>query len=306
MTRVSVIIPCYRDSATLGRAIRSVLSQTHRDIELIVVNDCSPETEAIDTELQNYPTVRVIRNPQNLGLAATRNAGLRAATGEMVAFLDADDEYHPQKISLQLAAVPDGGAITCLTQFIPANSSTPAVAPAPATPNTTDLHSAVQLSWRNTLNGAGLLASRQLLHEFGGYDTTLRSCEDFDLWLRMLEAGVPVRRIEWPLYRYHFNPAGLSKNVIEISRWEMEAINRHIDRTRCRDPRTTRETMLRSAWLLRHLLRSERFDSPELRQATIDRSRSLEDHASLPGLAIQLIGRLRILRPFALLPGFLR
>ena len=83
MKLVSVIIPCYKDSQTLVRAIESVLKQTYQKIEIIVVNDCSPETELIERCLSAYPQVRYLCNSVNVGLAATRNNGLAMANGEI-------------------------------------------------------------------------------------------------------------------------------------------------------------------------------------------------------------------------------
>ena len=100
--KVSVIIPCYNDALTLARAIDSVINQTYSNIEMVVVNDCSPQTALIEKCLSEYPQVRYLRNSENVGLAATRNNGLAIAKGELVAFLDADDEYLPDKIKLQV------------------------------------------------------------------------------------------------------------------------------------------------------------------------------------------------------------
>ena len=86
--RVSVVIPCYRDAATLGRALASLQSQTKRADEVIVVDDCSPEGELIRQVIAGFPGTIYLRNAENLGLAGTRNRGLQEATGDVVAFLD--------------------------------------------------------------------------------------------------------------------------------------------------------------------------------------------------------------------------
>lgn len=300
MSLVSIIVPCYRDAATLGRALRSIFAQTYRNLEVIVVNDCSPETDRIEAVLRDFPAVRSLRNPRNLGLAATRNAGVEAATGEIVAFLDADDEYHPQKIELQLAALPAGGAITCRTLDVSVNGQQAAGLPfLTRMPACTRMRGPRSIVWRNTLNGAGLLASRTLLRRFGGYDATLRSCEDFDLWLRLLEAEVPICRLESPLYVYHFNAAGLSKNVADISRWELDAVTRHLARMAAHGCLSWPDGLIRATWLARHLYRSELHDNVELRMNTLDSARRMTDHPFL-SRALVLAGSLRLLHPLAL------
>lgn len=223
--KVSVVIPCYKDATTLARAVDSVINQTYPDIEIVVVNDCSPQTDLIEMCLREYPQVCYLRNSQNVGLAATRNNGLAIAKGELVAFLDADDEYLPDKIKLQVEALDENTVVTCgLVNIYPNERRVNSAR------SSRIFNSPNSLIYRNTLNGAGLLAPKHLLLQYGAYDVTLRSCEDYDLWLRLLSAGVTVKDIGQPLYLYYFNPLGLSKNISEISRWELEVIKRHAAR----------------------------------------------------------------------------
>ena len=104
---VSVVIPTYRRTDTLERALNSVLSQTYRNLETIVVDDNAqfPEVREAVRRLvvqTGNQTVRLVENEQNLGGALTRNAGIAAARGEYIAFLDDDDEYLPQRVARQV------------------------------------------------------------------------------------------------------------------------------------------------------------------------------------------------------------
>ncbi len=105
---VSVVIPTYSRSDTLERAINCILEQTYRNLDIIVVDDNSPEsmyrllTGQIMQKYAADPRIRYIQNPQNLGGAGARNVGIEAAKGEYIAFLDDDDEYYPEKIQKQL------------------------------------------------------------------------------------------------------------------------------------------------------------------------------------------------------------
>src|SRR3954463_5692049 len=98
--KVSVVIPVYDDSATLDRAIRSVIAQTYPVSEIIVVDDGSPER--IDAQSQGAVEVRIVEHDVNRGPSAARNSGIRASSGDYVAFLDADDTWRPTKLALQL------------------------------------------------------------------------------------------------------------------------------------------------------------------------------------------------------------
>ncbi len=103
---VSAIIPCFRCTATIERAVASVVQQTQKPAELILVEDGSgDDTLAILQNLaKQYPDwIRVVAFPKNQGLANARNVGWAAATQKYVAFLDADDAWHPQKIEIQTA-----------------------------------------------------------------------------------------------------------------------------------------------------------------------------------------------------------
>ena len=110
---VSVIMPAYRCAKTINQAIDSVLSQ-EVPLELIVVNDCSPDE--LDAALQCYvddPRVHCRKNEHNSGAAASRNRGVSMARGRYVAFLDADDWWEEDKLKKQLEALRRTGAVLC-------------------------------------------------------------------------------------------------------------------------------------------------------------------------------------------------
>lgn len=98
--RVSVLIPCYNAGAYLGAALQSVLDQTYRDFEIIVVDDGSTDDSA--AVAKSFAAVRYIHK-EHSGVSATRNLAVREARGEFVTFLDADDLWAPEKLSRQVA-----------------------------------------------------------------------------------------------------------------------------------------------------------------------------------------------------------
>ena len=114
--RVSVILPTYNRTGSLTRSCESVLSQSFRDLELLVVDDASTEdVEGVVRRLGD-DRVRYIRREKNGGAAAARNSGLAAATGELIAFQDSDDVWLPGKLAAQVARLealpPEVGAVT--------------------------------------------------------------------------------------------------------------------------------------------------------------------------------------------------
>lgn len=101
--KFSVVIPAYNQAEFIGATIQSILDQTLQDFEIIVVNDASPDdTNAVVAQIDD-PRVRLLIHPENKGLPAARNTGMRAARGEYVALLDSDDLFHPQKLELHAA-----------------------------------------------------------------------------------------------------------------------------------------------------------------------------------------------------------
>lgn len=265
--RVSVVIPCFKDSATLARALDSVLGQSRPVDEIILVNDSSPEVNEIETILRSYPQVRYIVNTHNIGLAATRNVGVAAATGDVISFLDADDELHPQKIEFQLAVYRSDRAIACDVERIGDERGVGRVVSYSGKVKYSVCRSTSRYLRRNLLVGASLMISRNLFLSLGGYDEDLRSCEDFDFWLRILEAGVLVLNINLPLYLYRINEAGLSRNHLNISKWELVVVNKHIMRLKQRGEQMKDEALIMFVWLFRHSVRYEQCRDHRLLEA---------------------------------------
>lgn len=261
---VSVIIPCFMNASTIERAIKSVIAQSYPYIEIIVVNDCSNESNQIEAILLKYPQVLYIRNLVNVGLAASRNIGVSNAKGKLIAFLDADDEYLSDKIFAQVNAMKFDTVVTCGLIKI-AKDGRRVIINKPRI-----IKSVNDLLFRNTLNGAGILISKDLFVKIQGYDASLRSCEDFDLWLRLLSSCITIIDIGSPLYVYYYNSLGLSKNLGTISKWEIEVIKYHAARMDFEWRKTFKYSCIIFVWLLRAIVRSELVNDIELRQVSIE------------------------------------
>lgn len=293
--RVCVVIPCYKDAATLERALRSVCTQSRPVDEIVVVNDCSPETLAIEEILTRFPEARYVKNQRNVGLAATRNIGVDASSAEIVSFLDADDELHPQKIEYQLSLYRPDIAVTCRVKHIGNEIGIAKIEQfSGACPYSTVTDSRSIIRW-NRLTGASILISRALFLKVGGYDDSLRSCEDFDLWLRLLDAGVQVYDVQLPLYLYRVNEVGLSRNYRNISRWELEVVKKYFERYRQVGTHMPGEGTTLAFWLMKHLLRYETCLDRDLLGATA-RNIELLTPWPLVKAAVSLILHLRVLR----------
>lgn len=107
---VSIIMPSYNTGKYIGESIRSVLAQTYKNWELIIVDDCSSDnTDAVVKEYLQDTRIRYLKNQRNSGAAVSRNYALREAQGKWVAFLDSDDTWHPEKLERQIRFMEETG-----------------------------------------------------------------------------------------------------------------------------------------------------------------------------------------------------
>jgi glycosyltransferase involved in cell wall biosynthesis len=193
MRLVSVIIPAWNVAGFIDGAVASVLAQTWSDIDLVVVNDGSPDTPRLDRVLARYaedPRLRTVVQ-ENRGPSGARNTGVLAARGEWVAFLDGDDWWEPEFVARQmayLAAHPDCDLVYCDARLFGdsplAGRTFMDTAPSDG-PVTIEALSTL----RCNVPTSCVVARRERLMTAGLFDETFRRTEDFDLWWRMLNAG---------------------------------------------------------------------------------------------------------------------
>lgn len=207
---VSVIIPVYNGAAEVSRAIDSALAQKGCDVEVIVMNDGSKDnTESV---LAKYgDRIRAVTQ-KNCGLSKTRNNGIALATGEWVAFLDHDDYWQPEKLSLQLAAAErtgfdvvytNAGNFGDVARVAELRSDPKAMAEG-------DLLEKLLLD--NFIVVSSVMIRRSLIQEIGGFDTSLPSVEDWDLWLKLSARGVCFAAVPEPVTMYQWRQGSMSKN----------------------------------------------------------------------------------------------
>lgn len=183
--RITVVVPAYNAAWCVKRAIDSVLAQRWSDYELVVVDDGSTD-ETADVLAAYGAQIRVVRQA-NAGLSAARNAGIKAAAGEWVAFLDADDWWLPEKLAAQMALIarePDIGFCSTFARIVSPDGEQLELW------SDGGLHGNIlaDLFGANAGvagSGSAVLARRDLLTRCGGFDTTLRSVEDIDMWMRL-------------------------------------------------------------------------------------------------------------------------
>ena len=213
---VTVLLAAHDAQAYLEAALGSVLRQTMRDLELLVVDDASTdETAAILAGITDSRLV-VLRNERRSGLAESLNRGLDAARGRWIARLDADDVALPGRLERQLAAVePDSPAILgSAVADIDERGDVLRVHTVPRSDADVRWHALFSSPFYHPT----VLLDRELLERHGlRYDTGFDESEDYDLWARMLELG-SGRNLAEPLVLYRVHPAQASRKRRELQR----------------------------------------------------------------------------------------
>lgn len=231
MARISVVMPTFNRAATLPRAIDSVLGQTHRDVELIVVDDGS--TDGTAALLQRYAgRLTAICLDVNGGGNAARNRGIQCASGEIVCFLDSDDEYLPHKLAYVDAyfeARPDVDALLDSYEVVypPELRRPEARRRNPVLTDSGQLRTAV-FARRVFKATPAISARRTALIAIGMFDPTLRRRQDMDLILRLTRAHRCASTDE-KLWRKHLTTNAISSKSNTFLGAAIDICDRHPD-----------------------------------------------------------------------------
>ncbi len=207
---VSTIIPTYNRRELVIRAIDSVLAQTHRIDEIIVIDDGSIDGTGEALRERYGDRIRYVRQA-NAGVSAARNHGLRLAKGRYIALLDSDDEWLPEKTERQVAllqANPGFGMVLCDVRCVDATGATIEIV------HRRDVirEDGPALRWvlrSPALAPASAIMRREVYEDIGGFDENLRTAEDIDFHLRVARRW-PMGVVEAPLVRTLRGHDGLS------------------------------------------------------------------------------------------------
>lgn len=181
--KVSVIIPTYNCAHLVSQAVESVLDQTYRDFELIVINDGS--TDDTEQVLPSFGSKIRLITQENLGVAEARNTGIRNAYGEYIAFLDADDLWLPSKLDYQITFLesrPDVDVAYCDIYVIDEDGQVFSYMTAHHSGNIIS-----SLLLKNIVVGSAsaVVIHRRCFEKTGLFDPELEALEDWDMWLRL-------------------------------------------------------------------------------------------------------------------------
>lgn len=228
---ISIIIPTYNRAHTLKRAIDSVMAQTFRDFELIVVDDASTdETQKLLAELVRTAgdvPFKVFTLPENSGVSVARNYGIEYSQGQWIAFLDSDDEWLPEKLAEQMKFVNEHPDVRLVhTEEIWIRDSVR------VNPSNKYQKMGGRIFKRCvdlcSISPSTVLMSRDLLDDVGLFHEDFPVCEDYELWLRIC-AGEEVGFIDKPLIKKYGGHEDQLSKTVAMDLWRVRALMPFID-----------------------------------------------------------------------------
>jgi glycosyltransferase involved in cell wall biosynthesis len=282
---VSIIIPCFRQAHFLNECVGSLLAQTMPDWEAVIVNDGSPDNsrEVACRLMEQDPRVRYVERP-NGGLSAARNTGVDAAQGKLLLFLDSDDWLDESALARHLT-VREGAIENLVTVSgwweLPAPDGVTEAFAAPSFCGA-PLH---QYLSRNQAPCHAHMVPRAAVLESGGFKPSLRSHEDWDLWIRLAAAGMRFASVPAQIAFYRKLPNSMSTNLRRMYRTSRRVLRdapRHRSCRVCRH--IVREGIVSSCWLEFHLLKENLLAASSLRDklaAYLTLQRALVDDRDL-------------------------
>jgi glycosyltransferase involved in cell wall biosynthesis len=229
---VSVIIPAYDVAKFIGDALNSAFAQSFKDYEVIVVNDGSPDTPELERTLAPYMPRIVYLKQENRGVSAARNTGIKAARGSLIAFLDGDDVWLPHYLEVQVKRIQADPTIAVLYPNVlmfggSAEEGEEFMTRCPSNGEVT--FERLLLQECNVSNCS--IARKEALVRAGLFDESLRSVEDFDLWLRVIKSGGRIAYHRDVLARYRRRSDSLTADPIWLSEHILQVLRKVRERT---------------------------------------------------------------------------
>jgi glycosyltransferase involved in cell wall biosynthesis len=252
---VSVIIPAYKVAQFIEATLNSVLAQTVKDYEIIVINDGSPDTETLEQKLAQFVnSITYIRQP-NKGAGAARNAGIRVARGEFIAFLDGDDLWLPNFLQDQLALInsANGFDLVYADAVNLHGSELSRVTNMDINPSRGLVTPESLITGDCLVITSSVVARRRVVVDAGLFDDNFPNSQDFDLWLRLAKANARMTYQRKVLVHRRIYEGSLASNPIKSFEGEIKVL----EKTKHRNDLTDRE-------------RSAIGRTLELRRATIE------------------------------------
>jgi len=216
---VTVVIAAYNSAHYISQTLDSLKAQTFSDYEVIVVNDGSNDREELERILTSHPLPVIYVSQGNKGVSAARNAAIRIAGGKFYAQLDADDQWTPDYLEVQLGILNDNADVALVypNATIIGDGSDGTLEFMKVSPSEGEV-SFESLVRQKCVVMTCVTARMSVIRDAGMFDENLRSCEDFDLWLRVVKNGGRIIYHRRPLVLYRRHEGSLSSDRVWMTR----------------------------------------------------------------------------------------
>lgn len=217
---VSVITPTYNSAPYIKSTIESVKAQTHSHWEMVIVDDCSTDEtrDILIREAAKEPRIKLHFLEENSGAAVARNTAINHAAGRYIAFLDADDQWLPQKLEKQLAFMEENDLAFTFTQYSIMDQDSNDTGKVIDIPDKIDYHGLL----KNTI--IGFLTVMVNIEKTGHFQMpNIRTRQDFALELDLLKRGLTAYGLKEPLSRYRVVKGSISSNKLKTAKrnWQV-------------------------------------------------------------------------------------
>lgn len=216
---VTVVIAAYNASRYIAQALDSVKAQTFTDYEVIVVNDGSDDREELERILDSHPLPIIYLSQENRGVSAARNAAIKIGRGEFYTQLDSDDQWTPEYLEVQLGILNENPDVALVypnaTVFGDAYADDVEFMELSPSEGEVNFETLLQ---QKCIVMTSVTARMKVIRDAGMFDENLRSCEDFDLWLRIVKNGGRIVYHRRPLVLYRRHEGSLSSDRVWMTR----------------------------------------------------------------------------------------
>lgn len=215
MPEVSIITPCYNSEKYLDETIKSVLNQTFTDWEWIIVDDCSKDNSTQIIKKHIDPRIKLIENKKNLGVAESRNQGIKNASGNIIAFLDSDDLWAKNKLEEQIKLHKLEKYAIVFSNYDNVNENGTSLGREVKSPEIVDYEQLLKSNYIGCLTASynvSILGEKQYMKKIGH--------EDYVLWLSILKKGHKAINTNSCLAFRRVVKTSLSSNKLKAASWQ--------------------------------------------------------------------------------------
>lgn len=245
---VTIIIPAWGAGPFLKEALASLQAQTRGDWEAVVIDDGDKDAvAAAATPFAGDTRIRLLQT-ENGGPSAARNRGIAAARTPYVAMLDGDDRYREDYVELMVSAIEADPGLGFVTSDARMFGNSAFEGRLFSSTQKQEGEITLDRVIRRDFNVCGgSIVRREVMEAVGGYDERLRSAEDLDLWIRILETGWRGAKVDAPLIQYRRRAGSLSATSVSLARWDEQTYRQAIERLSGRPEQAAARFMLGKA-----------------------------------------------------------